>query len=417
MVSPPIQIIPGHADSTGSPSDADPTPPRYDGPPLFSYGFRPFFLSAALWAVLAVPVWVVIWTGFGGAGFLYPPREWHVHEMLFGFVPAVMAGFLLTAVPNWTDRAPVRGRLLMALLLLWVVGRGAMMAGWPWPWMAAGLDSGFLIALATVVWRELAGGRAWQQAPVASVITLYAMANVWFHLSVGQRDTTDGPERVAMMLDLWLLTLLGGRLTPTFTREFVLLHQVPQRPAGFSWVDGGTLGLVVFATTIWAVWPQHPLAACLMVLAGLASLVRLVRWHGGATWREPLVFMLHIGYGWVGVALVLIGLASVNVGPSSATAAHALTTGAVGAMTLAVMTRASLGHTGRPKIADRSTILMYVLVNLGALLRVLAPDVEMAAGPAGVFLGLAAFCWSGAYGLFAVVYGPYLLNPALDEEF
>jgi uncharacterized protein involved in response to NO len=209
-----------------------------------------------------------------------------------------------------------------------------------------------------------------------------------------------------------LLTLIGGRVTPSFTGEFLAESGRTERPAPFSRYDGLSIVLVGFAVLFWIVQPHSMVTGWLFVAAGVANLGRLARWYGWATWREPLVLILHCGYGWFALSLFILGGSILGVGLPEEDAVHAFTSGAVGAMTLAVMTRASLGHTGRPRHAGPLTVLIYVLVNLGAVLRVFGP---MTGFPATLILGVAAGSWSGAYLLFAVVYGPFLLRPSLDD--
>jgi len=379
---------------------------------LFSYGFRPFFLGAALFAGVAVPAWAMILAGTGNPVLLSTARDWHVHEMLFGFLPAVIAGFLLTAVPNWTDRPAIQGRELMILFALWLAGRVAMAIPLATSVVSAIVDAAFLIALAGFLWRELAAGNSWNQAPVGVVISLYACANIFFHLLVLRGAETDLPLRMALALMMVLLTLIGGRLVPNFTREFLGEQGRAERPARFSRFDAVSIGLVVMAALSWAVQPQALTSGWILLVAGVVNLGRLARWYGWLTPREPLVFILHWGYVWLGTALLLLGGAIIGVGLSKEDAIHALTTGAIGVMTLAVMTRASLGHTGRPRHAGPATVCIYVLVTIGAILRVFGPGTGL---PTNLVLGSAAVGWSGAYLLFAVVYGPFLLRPGLDE--
>ena len=383
---------------------------------FLSYGFRPFFLGAALFAGVAVPAWVLIVTGVSGSNFLYAPREWHVHEMLFGFLPAVITGFLLTAIPNWTGRAPLKGIPLLLLWLLWLAGR--LLLAWPWvgPLAAAIVDGMFLVALTAFVWHEIAVGGTRSQAPIGVVISLYACANILFHVLALRGAMTDLPARMALGLIMLLLTMIGGRVTPNFTREFFAQERIdPARVAPFSRVDGLSIVLVVAAAVAWIVQPESVLAGGALVVAGSINLFRLTRWSGWLAWREPLVWILSVGYGWLVLSLLALGGAILGMGLPTANAVHVLSSGAVGTMTLAVMTRASLGHTGRARHAGPVTVLIYVLVNLGAILRVFAPSPDAPTAMTNLILGLAAAGWSGAYVLFALTYGPYLLRPSLDE--
>ncbi|MCP9440431.1 MAG: NnrS family protein [Nitrospira sp.] len=384
----------------------------YDGPAFFSMGFRPFFLSAALFAGMAVPLWVLMFSGVKGGTVLYPPRLWHIHEMVFGFLPAVMMGFLLTAIPNWTDRPPIRGLELIGLWSLWLAGRLVIAMPWVDASLAAMVDGAFLVVAAGLVWREIAAAKSWRHAPMGVLISLYALANIAFHLlTVGERSA-DVPPRMALAVILVLLTVIGGRIIPNFTEEFFELRGRSQRPAPFSRYDGLAILLVVISGMVWVGWPFENVTGWLFVLAGIVNGGRLARWKGWLTWPEPLVLVLHVGYGWVVAALVLMGGSLLGIGLPPADALHALTAGAVGVMTLGVMTRASLGHTGRPRHAGPLTVGIYLMAFLGALIRVFGPAAGLTSHLA---MGLAAASWSGAYLLFVLYYGPFLLRPSLDE--
>ena len=384
----------------------------YQGPAFFSYGFRPFFLGAALFAGVAVPAWILLITGFGDSEFFSVAREWHVHEMVFGFLPAVITGFLLTAIPNWTDRTPIRGNELMLLCALWLAGRLAMAIPFLTPLLSAIIDGAFLVVVAGLVWREIAAGKSWSHALIGGLISLYAGANILFHVLALSGAATEFPERMALALDMVLLALIGGRVIPNFTRAFLAEQGMSEQPAPLSLFDGLSVVLVGTAAVSWAVQPQAMLTGVLLVAAGLTNLGRLLRWYGWLTWREPLALILHLGYGWLTMSLLVLGGAILGLGLPTTDAVHALTTGAVGVMTLAIMTRASLGHTGRPKHAGPLTVCIYILVNLGAMLRVFGPSFDLSTN---LVLGLAAMSWSGAYLLFALVYGPFLLRPSIDE--
>ena len=384
---------------------------QYQGPALFSYGFRPFFLSAALFAGLAVPAWIVILMGVPDPELLSAVRDWHVHEMVFGFLPAVITGFLLTAIPNWTDRTPIRGNELLSLWALWLAGRVVMAVPFLSPLLSSLIDGAFLVVVAGLAWREIIAGKSWPQAPIGVLVSLYACANVLFHVWTLNSSETDRAERMGLALVLVLLSLIGGRVTPNFTRDFLAEQGRAEQPAPFSRFDGLSVVLVGIAAVFWIVQPQALMTGLLWVAAGLLNLVRLMRWYGWLTWREPLVLTMHVSFAWVVLALLVMGGAILGVGLPITDAIHALTTGAVGAMTLAVMTRASLGHTGRPKHAGPLTVCIYLLVNVGALLRVFGPSLDSS----HLVLGLAAMSWSSAYLLFALIYGPFLLRPSLDD--
>lgn len=408
------QIIPAPVPAVQQ-EDNEPAFPRYEGPVFLSYGFRPFFLGAALFAGLVVLTWVALFAGQIQAEFLYPAREWHVHEMLFGYLPALIAGFLLTAMPNWTDRMPLRGVPLLLMVLLWLSGRVLVTTSVAGSSIAAIVDGAFLVILAAYVWREIIAARIWDRAPIGMLVSCFAGANILFHLSALQGRPTDFPERLALSVMTLMLTVIGGRLTPTFTREFFINEKLSRLPGVFSRVDGVAIVLVLVGATSWIAQPESQSTGVMLIVSGIASLVRLIRWKGWLTWKEPLVLILHVGYGWVGLFLLALGGSILGFGLSTANAVHVLTSGAMGTMTMAVMTRASLGHTGRPRHADRLTVAMYLLVNAGALLRIFAPNVETPTVLTHAILGLSALGWSGAYLLFAVHYGAYLVRPSLDE--
>ncbi|MFI4934078.1 MAG: NnrS family protein, partial [Caulobacterales bacterium] len=286
----------------------------YQGPPLFSYGFRPFFLFAALWAALAIPLWALVYLG-GGVQDAAIDRDWHVHEMLFGYLAAVIAGFLLTSVPNWTGRLPVTGAPLAILVCLWVAGRVAMLAE---PWLGAApvslFDLAFLPALAVVLWREVIAGRSWRNLAVCALVTLLAAANLGLHLRPLFPQAADVAERVALATPAMLLALIGGRITPSFTHNWLLQHGSQVLPAPAGQFDRIALAATGAGLLAWILAPTNPLSGVLLLAAGLSLLVRLVRWRGERAAAEPLVWVLHAGYGWLALALALLGAAALAPG-------------------------------------------------------------------------------------------------------
>ena len=257
--------------------DDEPTFPPYDGPAFLSYGFRPFFLGAAVYGGLAILAWVVLFAGGVDTEFLYPPREWHVHEMLFGFIPALIAGFLLTAIPNWTDRMPLRGAPLLAMFLLWLAGRLLVAAPLIGSSSTCVVDGAFLVLLAVYVWREIIAAGCWDRAPIGVLVSFYACANIVFHLSALRGAPTDFSERCALSVMTLMLTIIGGRLTPTFTREFLAERNMPRLPEIFSPVDAATILLVLVAAIAWIARPESVWAGTMLLVSGVACVVRLLR--------------------------------------------------------------------------------------------------------------------------------------------
>ena len=251
--------------------------PSYRGPAFFSYGFRPFFLGAALFAGVAVPLWILLLAEVGHSNFLYPARDWHVHEMVFGFLPAVITGFMLTAIPNWTDRPPIRGYELMLLFALWLAGRVLIAFPWFKPLVSAIVDGGFLVAVAGLVWREIIASKSWDRAPMGVLVSLLAGANILFHVLSLSGAETDRPVRMALGMVMMLLALIGGRLIPNFTGELLANSGKVEQPAPFSRYDGLSIALVGFAVLSWIVQPSSMATGWLFALAGLANLGRLVR--------------------------------------------------------------------------------------------------------------------------------------------
>jgi uncharacterized protein involved in response to NO len=386
--------------------------PRYrsfEGSALLRQGFRPFFLGAGLWALAAMLLWIAALQGYLAIPTAFDPVAWHVHEMLFGFVVAAIAGFLLTAIPNWTGRMPLQGLSLAGLAAVWLAGRlavyGSERIG---PGIAAALDLGFLVLLLGVVLREILAGRNWRNLPIPVVLLGLLAANALTHAeAAGIAATGALGRRLAIGIVVLLISLIGGRIIPSFTLNWLKKRGEARLPARFGALDRVAVGLVAGALAAWVIAPESGLAGAAMVAAGLAALIRLARWRGDLTFAEPLVWSLHLGFVWVPVGLLLTGLGALLPGVPPIAGLHALTAGAMGGMTLAVMTRATLGHTGLPLAADRWTAAVYLLVAAAAALRVAAP---FSAEGYLALLWAAGLAWCVAFGLFAVRYGRLLLS-------
>jgi len=384
--------------------------PRRSGVPFLDHGFRPFFLGASLWAAIALAIWVATVGGFIDLPSAFDPLHWHQHEMTFGFAGGVVAGFVLTAVPNWTGNLPVRGGRLAVLFLVWLAGRIAVLTSAEIGALAAAIiDVGFLLGLSVLVFREIVIGQNWRNLPICGLITLFAAANAATHLESASGAASEYGVRSGLAVLILLIALIGGRIVPSFTRNWLAKRKAPP-PAPFSPFDRACLVVAAAALVAWILRPAWSPTGVMLVAAGLLHFLRVCRWQGLRTLSEPLVTILHVGYLWLALGLLLLG-ASILVPAVPATAAlHALTAGAIGTMTLAVMTRASLGHTGRPLTSGAGTTVIYGLVTVGAILRVIAQNPPPALDP-DVMLNLSALSWGGAFALFALVYGPMLYGP------
>jgi len=384
----------------------------YAGPPLLSYGFRPFFLFGALYAALAILVWLPAFEGEITLDTAFTPRDWHIHEMMFGYVPAVIAGFLLTAIPNWTGRLPLQGNPLLVLVLTWIAGRIAVTFSATIGWLpAAVIDAAFLALLAAAAAREIIAGRNWRNLKVLMPVTLLLVANVAFHVEAAAYGQADVSPRLGLGAILLLIMVIGGRIIPSFTRNWLVRENPGRLPVPFGRLDAIAIGLSAAALLAWIIMPQGAVTAAALFAGGALQAMRLARWAGDRTARDRLVLVLHFAYAFVPVGFVLAGLAALGLVPESA-GVHAWTVGAIGTMTLAVMTRASLGHTGGALAASPATQLIYGMVILAAGFRVAAALLPQYAMP---LLHLASFGWIIAFGAFAVTYGPRLFGPRTAE--
>jgi len=335
--------------------------PRYrpnGGPAVLSAGFRPFFLVAALWAGLAIPASVALFAASARLPTAFPPPTRHAHEMAFGYGEAVVAGFLLTAIPNWTGRMPLQGPSLAMLVLIWLCGRIAVFfSANIGVVIAASIDLTFPVVFLIMIAREIISGRNWRNLPMGAALGLLLIGNSLTHFdAIRNVGTAEMGNRIGVATLLMLICLIGGRIVPSFTRNW-LVKQKPNAatPAPFDIVDRIALATTAVSLLAWVVAPGARPTSWLALFAGTALAARLLRWRGWKTLSEPLLWVLHLGYGWLSLGLLALGINGLFPLLPSATAIHALTVGAIGTMTLAVMTRASLGHTGR-SLVPRITV-------------------------------------------------------------
>lgn len=376
--------------------------------PLLGYGFRPFFLGAALWAAAAMIVWALaIATGLEPAGG-YGALSWHVHELLFGYVAAVVAGFLLTAVPNWTGRPPVRGGLLLVLVGTWLAGRLALLSSGPLGLpVAAAVESLFPVLLTTVVAREIMAAGNRRNLKVVALVGGLALLDILFHIEVIGTGAADIALRGGIAVVIGLIMLIGGRIVPAFTRNWLLARGATALPAPFDRLEAVAVAVSGAALLAWVLAPDALVTAAALVVAGVAQALRLARWRGPATWREPLLLVLHAGYAFIPLGFLLVGASLLGDAVVPTAALHAWTAGAIGVMTLAVMTRASLGHCGRALTASVPTRAIFLAILAAALLRVLA---AVAPGASDLLVELSSIAWTFAFLGFVAAYGPMLLR-------
>lgn len=382
---------------------------QFRGPAVLSYGFRPFFLLAAIWAALAMLIWIAMLSGATVLPLRWDIFGWHAHEFLFGYLGAVICGFVLTAVPNWTGRLPVMGGPLAALVLLWLAGRIAVaLSGWlPWQVVAVA-DLSLAAALILFLLREVIAGRNWRNLPVVALVALYATANAMFHIEAARGEAAfDGAGmRLGLVAALMLIGLIGGRIIPSFTRNWLAARKADRLPMAFNRRDGAVLGLTAIALLGFVVAPEAPVLRWLMLAAGLAHLWRLSRWCGWRVRAEPLLWVLHVAYAFLALGFWAEAAAGFDL-IAPAAARHVWLAGAIGLMTLAVMSRATLGHTGQPLQAGGATLAIY-LAMIGSVAARLAaglmPDPT-------IMWHLSGGLWFLAFAGFALAYAPLLLRP------
>jgi len=385
----------------------------YAGPTLFSYGFRPFFLGGALWAALAILLWLPQYFGELSLPTAFTALDWHIHEMIYGYVAAIVAGFLLTAIPNWTGRLPVNGYPLAGLGALWLAGRIAVAGSAIWggggAWgagLAAMIDIAFLATLAAVALREIVAGKNWRNLRILIVLGLLIAGNIVFHLEAIGRGSADYGIRLGIAAAIGLAMLVGGRIVPSFTHNWLVRNNPGRLPRQFARFDAFALGASALALALWIALPLHAVSGVALMIAGVLQAARLARWAGDRTFADRLVLVLHVGYAFVPIGFLLLGAAILWPSEWPATAGlHAWMAGAIGLMTLAVMTRASLGHTGQELAASVPTQMIYFCALFAALARIAA-----AFQPSSALLYAAAFAWVLAFGGFAAIFGPLLLG-------
>lgn len=380
--------------------------------PLLRLGFRPFFLLAAASAVCLMLAWLYLLKS-RTLTTAYASIHWHAHEMLFGYTVAVIAGFLLTAERNWTDIQTSHGTSLGALVLLWFAGRVAPWLALP-PLLTAIIDLSFLPILALVLLRPLVRTRQYQHLIFVMIVAVLFAANLMFHLNYLHPNwqIAEFGIRLAWLTIVFLIVVMGGRVIPFFIERGT---GAPKKVHQSRVLDiAGFITLLAWSIVV-LIAPEHVSVAYLAVLAGVFQLLRLAGWHLAALWRVPMLWILYLGYAWLPFGLFLYAYASFTAG-STSPALHAFTAGVIGMLTIGMMSRVSLGHTGRAIAAGPVLIIAFVFVSLGALLRVFGPLLIMRffAVPYSAVITVAGALWAVGFLLFFIIYVPILSRARID---
>lgn len=385
---------------------------RWFGPVILSYGFRPFFFLGAVWAGLAMVIWIGMLAGLFTLPSAFDPVSWHAHEFLFGYLSAIIAGFLLTAVPNWTGRLPVVGWQLGGLVAIWVLGRIAMAGSAliPAP-IVITVDLAFPIVLGGLILREIVVGRNWKNLIVVALLAGFALGNLLYHLEAlrGGIPAQGIGLRLGLAVGVMMISVIGGRVVPSFTRNWLVKAGSEARPAApMQRFDKVVLLGTLTGLLLWVILPEHWVTGFALVLIAVAQMTRLLRWQSIRTGAEPLVWVLHAGYAFIPLGALMLAL-GILVPDQFGTVAmqHIWMAGAIGLMTLAVMTRATLGHTGQALHAGAGTTALFIALIASVVARLSAGIWPESAMP---LYYLSALLWIGTFAGFAVLYGPLLLR-------
>jgi uncharacterized protein involved in response to NO len=374
---------------------------------LWTIGFRPLYLFAMVFSVITISCWVAQFAGWTGRHLVLAGPLWHAHEMLFGYAFAVIAGFLFTAVRNWTNRPTPSGATLAFIATLWLAGRVLVLS--PWPLYAAIADTAFALAVAAGIAVPLLSSRNRRNYFFIALILMLGAVNLAFYLAMGEvmHFAVDRGLRFGLDLVLLIMVVMGGRVIPMFTANAVRAAQ----PRRLLWLERVAIGSVVALLAAESL-PIPALATALAAgAAAVAHGARLALWQPWLTLKRPIVWILHASYAWIVVYLALRASAALEMVPISL-ALHALSVGAIGGLTIGMMTRTARGHTGRALEAGRLEVSCYVLVQFAAVLRVFVP-LFAPTWYVGAIVGAGAL-WTVAFVLLAVRFAPILLRPRID---
>jgi uncharacterized protein involved in response to NO len=380
-------------------------------PAVLAVGLRPFYLLAAMLAVAWMPLWLAVFVWGLRLPVYFGPLLWHGHEMVFGFTIAVMAGFLLTAVQNWTGFPTATGPALGALALIWLAGRVAILGAGLLPgWLVLALDVVFLPLVVCVLVPPIRRARTPKHLLFPLLLLTFAAANLAMHLQAQGVIDVSGRGALGFVLDgvMLIMVVIGGRVVRAFTASGLPGVTVRQP----SWIDAAAVISVALVLVLGLVPRAAPMVAWVALVAAAFNLWRMRGWRSAATRTVPILWVLHVGYLWVVVAMVLRSLVGFGFWGTESSAVHALTVGGIGSLTLGMMSRSALGHTGRALSASTAMVCSFWLVNLAAFVRVFVP-VLIPPGYTYALLG-SGMLWTAAYAIFLVAFWPMLTRPRVD---
>ncbi|MCJ8321475.1 MAG: NnrS family protein [Colwellia sp.] len=384
-------------------------------PPFFRLGFRPFFLSGAIFSIVAIVLWLLILKGLASFSPLGGGYWWHIHEMIFGFASAVVAGFLLTAVQNWTGVRGAQGNVLIALFVLWLTGRILLlMPELLGNTLTAIIDISFLPVVALILAKPIVAIKQYKNLFFVPLLMLFTIANTEMHLSVIYPEIFNIKLSgyAGVMLVTFLMSVMAGRVVPMFTANGTQTLKVSQ----LSWLEkltNGCLALTMFILLFHPVFGfNESLFGILLIVAGISQCMRWLRWRPWITLAVPLLWSLHLALKFIWFGLIMLGVSYLIPGMPSNHIWHLLTIGGMGGLILAMISRVSLGHTGRPLTPPKSMNIAFVMITLAAMFRVFGPwglpDKSL------MFYDISALCWLIAFSIFALNYGPMLLKARKD---
>jgi uncharacterized protein involved in response to NO len=380
---------------------------------LFDIAFRPLFLGGSIFSLVAILIWAGLFSGHLSLNVFGGGLWWHTHEMLFGFVCAIIMGFLLTAVQNWTSKKSINHLPLLALVLLWLSARLALLFPSTLPsWLISILDISFLPIAAFFFIRPIIKVKLWRNLIFLPLLIALTFANAAMHYSVHADDLSIilPASKTAVLLVAMIMSIMGGRVMPMFTANGTGTQRVHE----LKWLEKSALGslLLVIIFNSGLINLPHIINALLLFAAAIFHYIRVIRWRFWVTLRTPLVWSLHLSYSFIPTGLLLFGINQVSDVISTSQAIHAITVGAMGMMILSMISRVSLGHTGRPIKVGRIMTWAFMILFFAALVRIFG---QVFTDDYIFVIQGSALLWAIAYLCFVILYAPILIKKRINN--